>query len=774
MNVLIETNMELCTGCNRCVRECPMEVANITYQDKSGAIKVKINHEKCINCGHCVVACHHEARYYVDDTERFFNDLANGTSISLIAAPAIRTNIPEWKKLFTYLKNIGVNKIYDVSLGADICVWAHIRHIDASSRLITQPCPAIVTYCEMYRPELLENLSPIHSPMACTSIYMRKYEKLDDPIAALSPCIAKSAEFEKTGLTEYNVTFSKLLAHLKNNKIKLPNKETEFDHYESGYGSLFPMPGGLKENIEYFAGRKYSIDKAEGLNVYNVLDKYANTPKESLPHIFDVLNCHDGCSIGTGCFGDVNFFEVNRTIETGRKHVSSTYKKKYFDELYTKYDGLFSLSHFMRGYTADANPVPEVTDAQIAEAYDLLSKTDDVKQHVDCGACGSDTCHDMARKIALGVNIPINCIVKTMDDVRTEQIKNIEANEQFAMIEKMREADERMRVMLDATPLSAHFWDKDYKLVDCNQEAVKLFNMPSKSEYMKMYPELTPDYQPDGGNSKEALKHLIDKTFEDGYHRIEWMRQTLDGDPMPVEFTLVRVGHKGQQLVAGYCRDLREHKRMMQEIEEAQTTTSAIFGSNPQINILFNSDFEAVECNPAAVSFMEFDSKDEALFGFLDKMTRSTPTFQSNGQPSVSIGEKLVTAVKKGNVKFDTELVLSGQRHNLHVEFIRIPYEDGFGVVAYVIDITNIRERELELDRARQLNELQVAKLDLIVKASKIGLWEMEIIKNNPTKSDNTFMWSDEFRQMLGFSNIADFPNILSSWSDRLHPEEKA
>ena len=52
----VRTKSSSCTGCNRCVRECPMELANITYQDESGEIKVKIDHEKCIACGRCVTA----------------------------------------------------------------------------------------------------------------------------------------------------------------------------------------------------------------------------------------------------------------------------------------------------------------------------------------------------------------------------------------------------------------------------------------------------------------------------------------------------------------------------------------------------------------------------------------------------------------------------------------------------------------------------------------------------------------------------------------------
>ena len=258
---LVKTKLDLCVGCNRCIRECPMEMANVTYQDEAGNIKVKTDHSSCIGCGWCIAVCKHGAREYKDDTARFFEDLAAGVPISIIAAPSIQTNIPEYKRLFTYLKNAGVKKIYDASLGADICIWAHVRHIEenGSVSLITQPCPAIVLYSETYRHDLLKHLAPIHSPMACAAVYMKKYEGITDRIAAISPCIAKSAEFADTQLMQYNVTFEKLLEYLEENHMELPREETGFDHDESGLGALFPLPGGLKENIEYHLGRTISI-----------------------------------------------------------------------------------------------------------------------------------------------------------------------------------------------------------------------------------------------------------------------------------------------------------------------------------------------------------------------------------------------------------------------------------------------------------------------------------------------------------------------------------
>jgi PAS domain S-box-containing protein len=69
--------------------------------------------------------------------------------------------------------------------------------------------------------------------------------------------------------------------------------------------------------------------------------------------------------------------------------------------------------------------------------------------------------------------------------------------------------------------------------------------------------------------------------------------------------------------------------------------------------------------------------------------------------------------------------------------------------------------------------ELQITKLKLAVQATKIGLWDMEVIQGNAVNSENEVIWSDEFRSMLGFSDENDFPNLRCSWNNRLHPEDK-
>jgi signal transduction histidine kinase/HPt (histidine-containing phosphotransfer) domain-containing protein/ActR/RegA family two-component response regulator len=130
------------------------------------------------------------------------------------------------------------------------------------------------------------------------------------------------------------------------------------------------------------------------------------------------------------------------------------------------------------------------------------------------------------------------------------------------------EADERTRVMLDATPLACSFWDADGNMLDCNQETLRMFGVADKSDYVKYLYDLSPEFQPDGLLSKAKSLQVERKAFDTGYQRFEWMHRTLKGEPLPVETTLVRVPWKDGYGLATYSRDLREIIATQQKVRE--------------------------------------------------------------------------------------------------------------------------------------------------------------------------------------------------------------
>ncbi|RUL48180.1 methyl-accepting chemotaxis protein [Lysinibacillus antri] len=80
----------------------------------------------------------------------------------------------------------------------------------------------------------------------------------------------------------------------------------------------------------------------------------------------------------------------------------------------------------------------------------------------------------------------------------------------------------------------------------------------------------------------------------------------------------------------------------------------------------------------------------------------------------------------------------------------------------------DIHEKKLENE---QLDSL-VTRYDLMMLVLEEAPWDLEVVEGDPVNPNNAFWWSDQFRRVLGYKDETDFPNVLSSWSDSLHPED--
>ena len=469
---LIIVKPDKCVGCNACVRACPAPEANITKMLDDGRFVTTVNSDKCIACGECVKVCAHGARDYIDDTEAAMSRLRNDKLI-ILATPAIKTVFPtKWKGILDWFRSKGCI-IFDVSLGADICTWAHIRAIEQKKvgNVITQPCAAIVKYVEIYQPKLLSNLSPIHSPISCAVTYIKKYLRRDNPIAVLTPCIAKKAEFEETGIVEYNITFEKLEEYFDKNGIKVAtNSANDFDYkfeeMQGQLGAVYPRPGGLRDNL-WVHDPEINVTTSEGVyKVYRELDMYAQMPDFKHPEVFDVLSCEFGCNVGPASGTKQTVFDVMSTMREIEKDAKKKRKTGAFggaDKLFEKFDKELKVSDFMRTYKA-VTPTPAPTDRQLDAVFEMMGKHTEEERNYNCHACGYPSCKDMATAICRGLNTADNCIVHAKS-VLTARHSNLQkqhellseiTSECLALSDKLKESLVNINTNMDTIGDSTH------------------------------------------------------------------------------------------------------------------------------------------------------------------------------------------------------------------------------------------------------------------------------------------------------------------------------
>ena len=145
-----------------------------------------------------------------------------------------------------------------------------------------------------------------------------------------------------------------------------------------------------------------------------------------------------------------------------------------------------------------------------------------------------------------------------------------------SIMETTRRAYEQARFMLDSTPLACNLWDKDLYMYDCNEEAVRLFGVKDKREYIDRFYDLSPELQPNGRNSGEYALEYIEKARRDGKSVFLYMHQTKDGEPIPTEVTFVRMAEGHNFIMSSYIRDLRESTQMTAEIARQNTLLEAM------------------------------------------------------------------------------------------------------------------------------------------------------------------------------------------------------
>jgi iron only hydrogenase large subunit-like protein len=236
---LITVDEEKCNNCQACVTVCPVKLCI----DASGE-KTSVIDELCIGCGRCISGCLQQARSYADDTEDFFSALSAGEDIVAIVAPAAAAVFDDIYRLNGYLKSLGVTAVFDVSFGAELTVKSYLNYAKNHKPpvIIAQPCPALVTYCEIYESALLKYLAPAHSPMLHTAAMIKNFfpKYKNAKIAAISPCAAKSREFSETGLIHFNVTMSRIKQKLQEQGLKLASyPKINFDGPEAERAVLF-------------------------------------------------------------------------------------------------------------------------------------------------------------------------------------------------------------------------------------------------------------------------------------------------------------------------------------------------------------------------------------------------------------------------------------------------------------------------------------------------------------------------------------------------------
>lgn len=290
-----EFDPNLCVRCGRCVNVCAEIGINFLKLEGTGAdIHLAYNQNPkadCIYCGQCTVHCPVNAVREQSHLEQVEAALADSDKI-LIAqmAPSVRASIGEEfgqepglnleKKMFTALRQLGFDKIFDVNMGADITTIVEAKELTERLKrkfagektvlpMFTSCCPGWVKFLEFYYPEFIDHLTTARSPQihsgGAYKTWWADKENIDPSkivVVSIMPCTSKKYESEMEKLSfefkghhlkpvDYVLTTREVAALLKKNNLNLPDlqdSEADLEGEYSGAAAIYGASGGVMES----------------------------------------------------------------------------------------------------------------------------------------------------------------------------------------------------------------------------------------------------------------------------------------------------------------------------------------------------------------------------------------------------------------------------------------------------------------------------------------------------------------------------------------------
>lgn len=375
-----------CIKCGRCVQTCQemQDVWALSFVNRgietriAPAADFNLAESPCVSCGQCSAYCPTGAIFEYDETKKIWEALSNPDKYCVVQiAPAVRVALGEafgfesgdlvTGKLYTLLKRIGFEAVFDTCFGADVTIMEEATEFvkrltknEGALPLISSCCPAWVDFMEKFHHDIIPNFSTCKSPHEMLASLAKTYysQKINIPaenifMVSIMPCIAKKFEIKRSKEmysssvqdVDVSITTRELVRIIKQTGIdfaSLPDTEADsiLANY-SGGGTIFGTTGGVMEaglrtinylltgknlqkvelkNVRGLDGVKEAEIKigdydlkvavAHGLaNVEYVINKIrAAKEKDIYPpyHFVEVMACPGGCIGGGGQPRNIN------------------------------------------------------------------------------------------------------------------------------------------------------------------------------------------------------------------------------------------------------------------------------------------------------------------------------------------------------------------------------------------------------------------------------------------------------------------------------------
>jgi PAS domain S-box-containing protein len=308
--------------------------------------------------------------------------------------------------------------------------------------------------------------------------------------------------------------------------------------------------------------------------------------------------------------------------------------------------------------------------------------------------------------------------------------------------------------------------------VDCNPAAVQMMRATSKEQLLLTNPaDISPQFQPDGRDSREKTHEMIALTLANGTHRFEWLSRRFDGVEFHVEVACTTVQTGEHPLVAVVCRDITDRKNAEAALRESESRFRMLFERSADAMSLFDPEIgRFIESNEAVARQVGAPTR-EALGNA--SPVEISPERQPDGRLSSEKAAELIKlALANGSHRFEW----MSRRHDgtelpLDIVLTALPSSKRQLLLAISRDISAQKKAEQEILRLNALLEQRVAErtIELVQSNEQLKSEMAERLRQEKVqrkRSDQVERHRDVLLE-LAQSRKADFEQALEAICSR-------
>ncbi len=177
----------------------------------------------------------------------------------------------------------------------------------------------------------------------------------------------------------------------------------------------------------------------------------------------------------------------------------------------------------------------------------------------------------------------------------------------------LQESEEKFRLLFEKSADSIFLLDKR-RIVDCNEAALRLMHCEKKDQLIGLSPsDISPKMQPDGTESVEKTRKVVQIALEEGMNHFEWALHRFDGQEVLVDCSFTPVRLAGKPILFTVLRDITERKRSEDAIRQAEEKYRNIFENVTEGIFQTAPEGSVMSANPAFSNLFGYSSPEEML-----------------------------------------------------------------------------------------------------------------------------------------------------------------